>query len=63
MILGAGAVVKGIVRNDFHPAARVDGIDGFSNGIEMEWVVLGSRYGDILEDFPWTAEIDDYCTF
>lgn len=61
--LRRGRVVKGVVWDDFHPAAGLNSVSRFRHSIKAEGVVHAARNVNSLKDFPRAAEVDDHRAF
>ena len=57
------SVFKRVIGDDLHPAACLDRVGRLGHGIKTERRILAAGNHDILEDFPWSAEVDDYRAF
>jgi hypothetical protein len=57
------SISKCIIRDNFHPAACMDGRSRFGHGIKAERMIRPSRNHDILKNFPGPGEIDHYRAF
>src|SRR5207249_4886851 len=55
------SIFKGVIGDNFHPAARIDGRSRFRYGIKVERMIRSSGNHHILKNLPRPGEIDYLC--
>ena len=57
------SVCKSVIWDDLHSAAGMNRGSRLGHRIKTKWMILATGSVDILEDLPWSAEVDNHCAF